>query len=360
MHAGHQASLSVPSSPASIFPSPNEIWLIRRILVLIPCIPAPDIDHFSTPFCRFLGLFRTVSLGKQYEIGQKPHFSAKNGQKWPKKGQKWPKSGPGMHGNRTKMPIFDKKWSKIGSYPHKIVFLAFLPFREPGFGLEKNAKSRLLRKSKKMAKNAIFGRFFWGGGVEMRSISLTHRNYFRNPKNDAFLDILHWKINGKNMPQLIALTTGYAQFVQASYLLLPIFGKSTIFGIFRKSGKIGFFGHFLSIFGHFFRFFDIFWQNFHLMGDFLKSGQILRILVVGAVFSQKSDTVARTEIDFSCYRVFFTRIDFCVNDRPRKQNRQKFNREKMHAGHQASLRSHPPQHPFFPRQNKDFGSSGGF
>lgn len=40
------------------------------------------------------------------------------------------------------------------------------------------------------------------------------------------------------------------------------------------------------------------------MGDFLKSGQILRILVVGAVFSQKSDTVARTEIDFSCYRVF--------------------------------------------------------
>ena len=42
------------------------------------------------------------------------------------------------------------------------------------------------------------------------------------------------------------------------------------------------------------------------MGDFLKSGQILRILVVGAVFSQKSDTVARTEIDFSCYRVFFT------------------------------------------------------
>ena len=96
-----------------------------------------------------------------------------------------------MHGNRTKMPIFDKKWSKIGSYPHKIVFLAFFPNREPGFGLEKNAKSRLLRKSKKMAKNAIFGRFFWGGGVEMRSISLTHRNYFRNPKNDAFLDILH-------------------------------------------------------------------------------------------------------------------------------------------------------------------------
>ena len=44
------------------------------------------------------------------------------------------------------------------------------------------------------------------------------------------------------------------------------------------------------------------------MGDFLKSGQILRILVVGAVFSQKSDTVARTEIDFSCYRVFFTSI----------------------------------------------------
>ena len=220
---------------------------------------------FFDPFFSIFGLFRTVSLGKQYEIGQKPHFSAKNGQKWPKKGQKWPKSGPGMHGNRTKMPIFDKKWSKIGSYPHKIVFLAFLPFREPGFGLEKNAKSRLLRKSKKMAKNAIFGRFFWGGGVEMRSISLTHRNYFRNPKNDAFLDILHWKINGKNMPQLIALTTGYAQFVQASYLLLPIFGKSTIFGIFRKSGKIGFFGHFLSIFGHFLTIFDkifIWWAIF--------------------------------------------------------------------------------------------------
>ena len=161
------------------------------------------------------------------------------------------------------------------------------------------------------------------------------------------------------MPQLIALTTGYAQFVQASYLLLPIFGKSTIFGIFRKSGKIGFFGHFLSIFGHFLSIFDIFWQNFHLMGDFIKSGQILRILVVGAVFSKNRTLWHERKSIFRVIGFFYhrCRILLGVFEQSHIIN---FNREKMHAGHQASLRSHPPQHPFFPRQNKDFGSSGGF
>ena len=106
------------------------------------------------------------------------------------------------------------------------------------------------------------------------------------------------------MPQLIALTTGYAQFVQASYLLLPIFGKSTIFGIFRKSGKIGFFGHFLSIFGHFLTIFD----KIFIFGRFFKIGANPPDFGCWGRFFQKSDTVARTEIDFSCYRVFFTSI----------------------------------------------------
>ena len=35
------------------------------------------------------------------------------------------------------------------------------------------------------------------------------------------------------MPQLIALTSLYAQCEQGGYLLLPIFAKMTIFGIFR-------------------------------------------------------------------------------------------------------------------------------
>ena len=140
-------------------------------------------------------------------------------------------------------------------------------FAIPRAGIRSGKKRKIttFTKIEKNGKKCHFWSIFLGGGVEMRSISLTHRNYFRNPKNDAFLDILHWKINGKNMPQLIALTTGYAQFVQASYLLLPIFGKSTIFGIFRKSGKIGFFGHFLSIFGHFLTIFDkifIWWAIF--------------------------------------------------------------------------------------------------
>ena len=89
------------------------------------------------------------------------------------------------------------------------------------------------------------------------------------------------------MPQLIALTTGYAQFVQASYLLLPIFGKSTIFGIFRKSGKIGFFGHFLSIFGHFLTIFD----KFSSFGRFFKIGA--------------------NPPDFGCWGRFFPKIGHC-------------------------------------------------
>ena len=60
------------------------------------------------------------------------------------------------------------------------------------------------------------------------------------------------------MPQLIALTSGYAQFVQLSYFPLPIFAKSTIFGIFGPAEKIGIFGHFLAIFWSFLAFFAIF------------------------------------------------------------------------------------------------------
>lgn len=89
------------------------------------------------------------------------------------------------------------------------------------------------------------------------------------------------------MPQLIALTTGYAQFVQASYLLLPIFGKSTIFGIFRKSGKIGFFGHFLSIFGHFLTIFD-------------------KIFIFGRFFK-----IGANPPDFGCWGRFFPKIGHC-------------------------------------------------
>ena len=101
------------------------------------------------------------------------------------------------------------------------------------------------------------------------------------------------------MPQLIALTSGYAQFVQLSYFPLPIFAKSTIFGIFGPAEKIGIFGHFLAIFG-------IFCHFSTFLGDFAKIGANPPDFGCWGRFFQKSDTVARTEIDFSCYRVFFT------------------------------------------------------
>jgi len=86
------------------------------------------------------------------------------------------------------MPIFDQKWPKIGSPTHKIAIFAISGFFSAGLSGEKWPKTDFYENREKWPKMAIF---LGGGGVEMRSISLTHRNYFRNPKNDAFLDILH-------------------------------------------------------------------------------------------------------------------------------------------------------------------------
>ena len=79
------------------------------------------------------------------------------------------------------------------------------------------------------------------------------------------------------------------------------------------------------------------------MGDFLKSGQILRILVVGAVFSQKSDTVARTEIDFSCYRVFFPH-----DNRWDKQLRKNNNKTDILIEKRCTLGTRRPFGPILP------------
>ena len=117
------------------------------------------------------------------------------------------------------------------------------------------------------------------------------------------------------MPQLIALTSLYAQCEQGGYLLLPIFAKMAIFGIFRDFREFPdppqIFGIFAQNPGFLPKIPD-FWHFLAKIPDFWDFLGILdqdRDPPPGGGcwgrFFQKSDTVARTEIDFSCYRVFF-------------------------------------------------------
>ena len=98
------------------------------------------------------------------------------------------------------------------------------------------------------------------------------------------------------MPQLIALTSLYAQCEQGGYLLLPIFAKMAIFGIFRDFREFpdppqifGIFAQnpgFLPKIPDFWRFFAKIGDFWDFLGILAKIGTPPRGVVVGAVFSK--------------------------------------------------------------------------
>jgi hypothetical protein len=140
-------------------------------------------------------------------------------------------------------------------------------FAIPRAGIRSGKKRKIttFTKIEKNGKKCHFWSIFLGGGGWNAKHFINPSELFPKPEKRCFFGHFTLKNKREKYAAVDALTTGYAQFVQASYLLLPIFGKSTIFGIFRKSGKIGFFGHFLSIFGHFLTIFDkifIWWAIF--------------------------------------------------------------------------------------------------